>query len=83
VAASTINGTRFDTVALTLPPSPFLVLITDYELPIAGLERVNITLTRIPFGEVPGLTPNQRAVGTGLETASRARSPRARRTRPS
>src|SRR5262249_45943337 len=66
VTAATFNGTRFASVSLSVPFSPFLVFSTEYTPQTAGLERVNVTLSRIPLAEPPG-TINQHAVGGGLD----------------
>jgi outer membrane autotransporter protein len=63
-----LNGTKFDTVTST---SPFLKATASYDY--AGVSapifdpNVTLTLTRIPFGALPGETQNQRAVGNFLE----------------
>jgi uncharacterized protein with beta-barrel porin domain len=54
-----LTGT-FDTVSTS---SPFFVATPDYTT--AG--EVDVTLTRLGFGSVPGMTPNQQAVGNALE----------------
>jgi hypothetical protein len=54
-----LTGT-FDTVSTS---SPFFVATPDYSTP----GEVDVTLTRLGFGAVPGLTPNQQAVGNALE----------------
>ena len=51
---------QFSTVVSS---SPFFTATADY----STFAEVAVTLTRIAFGSVPGMTPNQRAVGTGLE----------------
>lgn len=56
--AGTIEGT-FDSVTTT---SPFFTATAAY-----GANDVDITLTRVAFGAVPDLTPNQQSVGNGLE----------------
>src|SRR5262249_3139030 len=78
VAATTFNGTRFATVSLTLPPSPFVQVTTQYATPTgvvtvgatpsaaAGLEAVSVTLTPLSFGG-PGLNINRTEVGTSLD----------------
>ena len=43
--------------------SPFFAATADY----STVGQVNVTLTRLGFGAVPGMTPNQRAVGNVLE----------------
>ena len=45
--------------------STFLGLVTDYTA-----TSVDLTLNRIPFGAVPGLSGNQRAVGNALEASA-------------
>jgi outer membrane autotransporter protein len=55
----TLTGT-FDTVTSS---SPFFVTTPDYSTP----GEVDVTLTRLGFGSVPGMTPNQQAVGNALE----------------
>ncbi|HEY2229734.1 MAG TPA: hypothetical protein VGI22_18750 [Xanthobacteraceae bacterium] len=63
-----LNGTKFDTVTST---SPFLKATASCDY--AGVSapifdpNVTLTLTRVPFGSVPGETANQRAVGNFLE----------------
>jgi subtilase-type serine protease len=47
------------------PPSTFLSLSGPVYTPTS----VNVTLTRTPFGALPGLSANQRAVGNALEGA--------------
>jgi uncharacterized protein with beta-barrel porin domain len=54
-----LTGT-FSSVVST---SPFFTATADYSI----ANEVDVTLTRIPFGSVPGMTPNQRAVGNALE----------------
>jgi uncharacterized protein with beta-barrel porin domain len=51
---------QFNTVTSS---SPFFTATADY----STANEVDVTLTRIAFGSVPGLTPNQRAVGNVLE----------------
>jgi uncharacterized protein with beta-barrel porin domain len=51
---------QFSTVTSS---SPFFTATADYSTP----SEVNVILTRIDFGSVPGMTPNQRAVGNALE----------------
>ena len=64
-----LNGTKFDTVASS---SPFFTASATYDY--AGVSapvfdpNVSLTLTRIPFGSVPGETRNQQAVGNYLES---------------
>jgi outer membrane autotransporter protein len=50
---------------LSSPPSAFLSLSG----PVYSPTSVDVTLTRTPFGAVPGLTRNQQAVGNALEGA--------------
>jgi uncharacterized protein with beta-barrel porin domain/secreted trypsin-like serine protease len=52
---------------LSSPPSAFLSLSG----PVYSPTSVDVTLTRTPFGAVPGLTRNQQAVGNALEGAYR------------
>jgi outer membrane autotransporter protein len=52
---------------LSTPPSAFLSLSG----PVYSPTSVDVTLTRTPFGAVPGLTRNQQAVGNALEGAYR------------
>jgi outer membrane autotransporter protein len=61
LTASSING-QFVQVIQT--SSAFLTLVTDYTQ-----TSVDVTLNRTPFGAVPGLSNNQRAVGNALEAA--------------
>jgi uncharacterized protein with beta-barrel porin domain len=56
----TLTGT-FDTVTSS---SPFFLATPDYSTP----GEVDVTLTRLGFGAVPGMTPNQSAVGSALES---------------
>jgi outer membrane autotransporter protein len=65
LTASAISG-RFAQF-LSTPPSAFLSL----SVPVYGPTSVDVTLTRTPFGAVPGLTRNQQAVGNALEGAYR------------
>src|SRR5262249_4996767 len=48
---------------ISSPPSAFLSLSGPFYDPTS----VDVTLTRTPFGAVPGLTRNQQAVGNALE----------------
>lgn len=65
-----LNGTKFDSVVAS---SIFFNATATYDY--AGVTapifdpNVSLTLTRIPFGALPGETPNQRAVGNALEAA--------------
>ncbi len=64
-----LNGTTFDKV-VTSSSSPFFSIAADYvnnPLIGSGINAVNLVLTRLPFGAVPGETLNQRAVGNALE----------------
>jgi uncharacterized protein with beta-barrel porin domain len=63
LTAGTISG-QFAQF-MSSPPSAFLSLSG----PFYGPTSVDVTLTRIPFGAVPGLSANQRAVGNALEGA--------------
>jgi subtilase-type serine protease len=63
LTANTVNG-QF---AQVIPSSSvFLELMTTYTP-----TSVDLTLNRTPFGAVPGLSGNQRAVGNALETSTR------------
>jgi outer membrane autotransporter protein len=55
--------TRFDSVALA-NPSAFFVPSATY-----NTNTVDLTIARQPFGLLPGLTYNERAVGSALEAA--------------
>lgn len=55
--------TPIGTFASVGTSSPFFTAAADYS--IAG--QVDVTLTRVGFNSVPGMTPNQRAVGNNLE----------------
>lgn len=57
---STIQGT----FAQVTSSSPFYAATATY-----NPTSVDLTLTRIPFGAGPGLTPNQQAVGNAIEGA--------------
>jgi len=59
VTSGTNITTQFDSVTSS---SPFLTASATY-----NLQTVDLNLARVPFGSVPGLTPNQRAVGNALE----------------
>jgi uncharacterized protein with beta-barrel porin domain len=65
VGVSVPATTTFDRFVAT---SPFFSVTPIYDSgdPTAYTD-LSIQLTRIPFGEVPGLTPNQQAVGNALE----------------
>jgi outer membrane autotransporter protein len=63
VTAGAINGQFAQFVSP--PPSTFLSL----SRPVYTPTSVNVTLTRTPFGALPGLSANQRAVGNALEGA--------------
>src|SRR5262249_58167968 len=63
LTAGAING-QFAQFIST-PPSAFLSLSGPFYDPTS----VDVTLTRTPFGAVPGLTRNQQAVGNALEAA--------------
>jgi len=64
LTASVINGQFAQFISS--PPSAFLSLSGPfYDDPTS----VDVTLTRTPFGAVPGLTRNQQAVGNALEAA--------------
>jgi outer membrane autotransporter protein len=63
LSAGTISG-QFAQF-LSSPPSAFLSLSG----PVYSPTSVDVTLTRTPFGAVPGLTKNQQAVGNTLEGA--------------
>jgi uncharacterized protein with beta-barrel porin domain len=52
-------ATQFDSVTSS---SPFFAATAVY-----NPASVDLNLARIPFGSVPGMTPNQRAVGNALE----------------
>ena len=56
-------GTLTGTFATVESSSPFFTATADYSI----ANEVDVTLTRIGFGSVPGMTPNQRAVGNALE----------------
>ena len=62
-----LTGT-FATVASS---SPFFTASAAYDY-AAG--SADLTLTRIPFGSVPGMTENQRAIGNALEAHCPGRS---------
>ncbi|WP_210180572.1 autotransporter outer membrane beta-barrel domain-containing protein [Rhodoplanes sp. Z2-YC6860] len=57
------GGNLTGTFSNVVSSSPFFTATADYS--IAG--EVDVTLNRIGFGSVPGMTPNQRAVGNVLE----------------
>jgi hypothetical protein len=57
-------GTLTGTFESVVSSSPFFTATATYDY---GQGEIDITLNRIPFGSVPGLTPNQRAVGIALE----------------
>lgn len=62
-----LNGTQFDKVTSS---SPFFMATANYVENSAlgsGINAVDLVLTRLPFGAVPGETINQRAVGNALE----------------
>jgi uncharacterized protein with beta-barrel porin domain len=59
VTSGAAMTTQFDNVVSS---SPFFAATAAY-----FANNVDLTLTRIPFGSVPGMTPNQRAVGNALE----------------
>jgi outer membrane autotransporter protein len=59
LTAGAVNG-QFAEVSSS--PSAFLTLETIY-----NPTSVDLTLDRVPFGAVPGLSANQRAVGNALE----------------
>ncbi|MBV8512998.1 MAG: autotransporter domain-containing protein [Xanthobacteraceae bacterium] len=61
LTADAVNG-QFAQVAQ--PSSAFLTLATTY-----NPTSVDLTLSRTPFGAVPGLSANQRAVGNALEAS--------------
>jgi outer membrane autotransporter protein len=61
LTAGSVNG-QFAQVPSA--PSIFLSLITTY-----NPTSVDLTINRTPFGAVPGLSNNQRAVGNALEAA--------------
>src|SRR5262249_57257509 len=63
LSAAAING-QFAQF-FSSPSSTFLSLSG----PIYTPTSVDVTLTRTPFGAVPGLTRNQQAVGNALEAA--------------
>lgn len=64
VLGSTING-PFDHYASS---SPFFKVTPLYDTSDpTSYQAINFQLDRIPFGSVPGATPNQRAVGNVLE----------------
>src|SRR5262249_56373269 len=63
LSAAAING-QFAQF-FSSPSSTFLSLSG----PIYTPTSVDVTLTRTPFGAVPGLTRNQKAVGNALEAA--------------
>jgi uncharacterized protein with beta-barrel porin domain len=56
-------GSLTGTFATVVSSSPFFTAAADY----STANQVDVTLTRIGFGSVPGMTPNQRAVGNALE----------------
>lgn len=56
---NTIQGT----FAQVTSSSPFYAATATY-----NPDSVDLTLTRIPFGAGPGLTPNQQAVGNAIES---------------
>jgi outer membrane autotransporter protein len=64
-----LNGTKFDTVTSS---STFFIASATYDYagvtPPINDPNVSLTLTRIPFGSVPGETRNQQAVGNYLES---------------
>jgi subtilase-type serine protease len=62
LTAGSVSG-QFAQVSSALP-SIFLSLITTY-----NPTSVDLTIDRTPFGAVPGLSSNQRAVGNALEAA--------------
>jgi uncharacterized protein with beta-barrel porin domain len=53
--------TQFDSVTSS---SPFFAASAVY-----NPATIDLNLTRIPFGSVPGMTPNQRTIGNALEGA--------------
>src|SRR5262249_33954432 len=63
LTASAISGQFAQFISS--PPSAFLSLSGPFYDPTS----VDVTLTRTPFGAVPGLTRNQQAVGNALEVA--------------
>jgi uncharacterized protein with beta-barrel porin domain len=65
LTAGAINGQFAQFISA--PPSAFLSLSG----PIYTPTSVGVTLTRTPFGAVPGLNANQQAVGNALEGAYR------------
>ncbi|MGO4711040.1 autotransporter outer membrane beta-barrel domain-containing protein [Bradyrhizobium sp. 2TAF24] len=63
-----LNGTRFGAVVASAPL--FFTAVANYVNDPSlgtGINAVDLVLTRLPFGAVPGETVNQRAVGTALE----------------
>ncbi len=59
--------TTFDRFTAT---SPFFTVTPTYNTgDAASYQWIDLTLARIPFGSVPGLTANQQAVGNALENA--------------
>ena len=64
LTAGTISG-QFAQFISSPPRSSFLSLSG----PFYDATSVDVTVTRTPFGAVPGLTRNQRAVGNALEGA--------------
>lgn len=59
LCGNTIQGT----FAQVTSSSPFYAATATY-----NPDSVDLTLTRIPFGGGPGLTPNQQAVGNAIES---------------
>jgi len=57
------GGSLTGTFSSVVSSSPFFTATADYSIP----DEVDVTLNRIGFGSVPGMTPNQRAVGNVLE----------------
>src|SRR5215472_14218314 len=62
LTAGAISG-QFAQFISVSPPSAFLSLSG----PIYNPTSVDVTVTRTPFGALPGLTRNQQAVGNALE----------------
>jgi outer membrane autotransporter protein len=58
-ATAGLGGTQFASAGST---SPFFTASAAYRA-----NAVDLTLTRIPFGALPGLTQNQQAIGNALE----------------
>src|SRR5262245_54793028 len=74
LTAGAISG-QFAQFMSVSPPSAFLSLSG----PIYNPTSVDVTVTRTPFGALPGLTRNQQAVVTRSRRVTRRRSPAQRR----